>query len=146
MKILIINGPNLNMLGKRNPAIYGKKTLDDIESLLQAEANKLKVELSFFQSNGEGNIIDFIQKETSGADGIIINAGALTHYALALRDALTDSSLPTIEVHLSNIYSREEWRAKSVIAPIAKGQISGLGWHGYVAALQVLVAELKKKD
>jgi len=146
MKILIINGPNLNMLGKRDKNIYGDKTLNEINSLLQSEANKIKAELLFFQSNSEGNIIDFIQQESINARGIIINAGALTHYSLALRDALIDSTLPVIEVHISNIYSREEWRAKSVIAPIAKGQISGLGWHGYVAALQVLADELNKKD
>ncbi len=146
MKILIINGPNLNMLGKRDKNIYGDRTLNEINSLLQSEANKIKAELLFFQSNSEGNIIDFIQQESINARGIIINAGALTHYSLALRDALIDSTLPVIEVHISNIYSREEWRAKSVIAPIAKGQISGLGWHGYVAALQVLADELNKKD
>ncbi len=146
MKILIINGPNLNMLGKRDKNIYGDRTLNEINSLLQSEANRMKAELLFFQSNSEGNIIDFIQQESINARGIIINAGALTHYSLALRDALIDSTLPVIEVHISNIYSREEWRAKSVIAPIAKGQISGLGWHGYVAALQVLADELNKKD
>ena len=146
MKLLIINGPNLNMLGKRNPAIYGNKTLNDINFLLQNEASKLKIELSFFQSNSEGNIVDFIQKEAVGAAGIIINPGALTHYGLALRDALTDCALPIIEVHLSNIYAREDWRAKSVIAPVARGQISGLGWRGYIAALQIMVEELQKKD
>jgi len=143
MKILIINGPNLNMLGKRDKNIYGVKTLDDINSLLQNEASKLKVDLLFFQSNSEGDIIDFIQKEVKSAEGIIINPGALTHYGLSLSDALTDSAIPVIEVHISNIYSREEWRAKSVIAPIAQGQISGLGWRGYVAALQTLVGELQ---
>ena len=143
MKILIINGPNLNMLGRRDKNIYGVKTLDDINSLLQNEASKLKVDLLFFQSNSEGDIIDFIQKEVKNAEGIIINPGALTHYGLSLSDALTDSAIPVIEVHISNIYSREEWRAKSVIAPIAQGQISGLGWRGYVAALQTLVGELQ---
>ncbi len=146
MKILIINGPNLNMLGKRNKAIYGSKTLDEINSILHDEASGLKVDLLQFQSNSEGNIIDFIQKEASSAAGIIINAGALTHYGLALRDALIDSAIPIIEVHISNIYSREEWRAKSIIAPIVRGQISGLGWRGYILALQAMVGDLHKKD
>jgi len=99
-----------------------------------------------FQSNSEGALIDFIQQEANSADGIIINPGALTHYGLSLRDALADTKLPIIEVHLSNIYSREEWRAKSVIAPIARGQVSGLGWRGYIAALRALVAELKRES
>jgi 3-dehydroquinate dehydratase-2 len=143
MKILIINGPNLNMLGRRDKTIYGGKTLAEIDSLLRKEGEALNVEVMTFQSNSEGAIIDFIQQQSDSADGIIINPGALTHYGLSLRDALADSKLLIIEIHLSNIYAREEWRAKSVIAPIAKGQISGLGWRGYLAALQTLVAELK---
>ena len=101
------------------------------------------VEIINFQSNSEGALIDFIQAESPKADGIIINPGALTHYGLSLREALDDTNLPLIEVHLSNIYAREEFRQRSVIAPIAKGQISGLGWRGYIAALRTLVAELK---
>ncbi len=145
MKIMVINGPNLNMLGKRNKAIYGDKTLAELDALLRKEGESLGVDVVSFQSNSEGALIDFIQKNSSQASGIIINPGALTHYGFSLRDALADSGLPTIEVHLSNIYAREEWRAKSVIAPIAKGQISGLGWRGYVAALRTLVGELKKE-
>ena len=143
MKILIINGPNLNMLGKRDEATYGEKTLAEIDSLLQKQSEELGVELATFQSNSEGALIDFIQQQSDSANGIIINPGALTHYGFSLRDALADTRLPIIEVHLSNIYAREEWRAESVVAPIARGQISGLGWRGYIAALQILVAELK---
>jgi 3-dehydroquinate dehydratase II len=145
MKILIIHGPNLNMLSKREKSIYGDKTLAQIDALLKKEARALKVEVVTFQSNHEGALVDFIQEQAGSAQGIIINPGALTHYGFSLLDALADSRLPVIEVHLSNIYRREEWRAKSIIAPITRGQISGLGWRGYVAALQVLADELTAK-
>jgi 3-dehydroquinate dehydratase-2 len=143
MKILVINGPNLNMLGKRNKAYYGDKTLPQIDALLKKEGKSLGADVVSFQSNSEGELIDCIQKNSSQAAGIIINPGALTHYGLSLRDALVDSGLPVVEVHLSNIYAREEWRAKSVIASISRGQISGFGWRSYIAALQILVDELK---
>lgn len=143
MKILVINGPNLNMLGKRNKAIYGDKTLAKLESTLKKQGKNIGADVISFQSNSEGQIIDFIQQNSSQAAGIIINPGALTHYGYSLRDALVDTGLPTLEVHISNIYAREDWRAKSVIAPIAKGQISGLGFRGYIAALQAMVEELK---
>ena len=146
MKILIINGPNLNMLGKRDKATYGRKTLAEIDSVVKKQGEKLDAEITSFQSNSEGALVDFIQQQSSSADGIIINPGALTHYGFSLRDALADSGLPIIEVHLSNMYAREEWRTKSVIAPIAKGQISGLGWQGYIVALQALLAELKGEN
>ncbi len=145
MKILVINGPNLNMLGKRDRAIYGDKTLAQIDTILKKEGKGLGAEIVSFQSNSEGALIDFIQENSPKAGGIIINPGALTHYGFSLRDALDDSELPVIEVHLSNIYAREDWRTESVIAPIARGQISGLGWQGYVAALQILAGELKVK-
>jgi 3-dehydroquinate dehydratase-2 len=145
MKILVVHGPNLNLLGQREPAIYGTKTLDEVNKLIQERARELGVEISTFQSNHEGALIDFLQDQAPGASGIIINPGAFTHYGLSLRDALEDTGLPIVEVHLSNIYAREEWRAKSVIAPIARGQISGLGWQGYVAALEVLVAQLQEE-
>lgn len=132
------------MLGRRERATYGDKTLTEIDSLMKKRAEELGVEVTTLQSNSEGALIDFIQAEAPQADAIIINPGALTHYGLSLRDALADSALPLIEVHLSNIYAREEWRQRSVIAPIARGQISGLGWRGYIAALEVLVAELGK--
>jgi 3-dehydroquinate dehydratase-2 len=143
MKILVINGPNLNMLGKRDKDTYGEKTLAEIDSLLQKQGKSLNVEVMIFQSNSEGALIDFIQEQSDSIDGIIINPGALTHYGFSLRDALADTRLPIIEVHLSNIYAREEWRQRSVIAPIARGQISGLGWRGYIAALRTLAAELR---
>ena len=140
MKVLIIHGPNVNLLGKREKTIYGEKTLAEINQLIEKQAKELAVEVAIFQSNSEGDIIDFIQAQASQAEGIIINSGALTHYGLSLRDALSDASLPTIEVHLSNIYAREEWRSKSVIASVVRGQISGLGWIGYQLALTALLA------
>ena len=143
MRILVIHGPNLNMLGKREKSIYGEKTLGEIDTLLKKEGQVLNIEVATFQSNHEGALIDFIQAQADTANGIIINPGALTHYGFSLLDALADSKLPVIEVHLSNIYHREQWRAKSIIAPIAEGQISGLGWRGYVIALQTLADKLK---
>ena len=140
MKILVVHGPNLNMLGSRQVALYGDKTLNEIDSLLQKRARELGVELETLQSNHEGALVDFIQEKSPEATGIIINPGALTHYGLSLRDALADTSLPIIEVHLSNIHAREEFRQQSVIAPIARGQISGLGWRGYIAALEIIAA------
>jgi 3-dehydroquinate dehydratase-2 len=131
------------MLGNRKEEYYGDKTLDEIDALLRQHAELLGVEVSNFQSNSEGALINYIQAESVKADGIIINPGALTHYGLSLRDALEDTNLPIIEVHLSNIYAREEWRQESVIAPIARGQISGLGWRSYTIALQALVGELQ---
>jgi len=145
MKILVIHGPNLNMLGKRDKSIYGEKTLKEIDALLKKEAKALDVDVVTFQSNHEGALVDSVQGQAGSARGIIINPGALTHYGFSLLDALVDTKLPVIEVHLSNIYRREEWRAESIIAPIAEGQISGLGWRGYVAALQILVSRLKAK-
>jgi len=144
MRILVLNGPNLNMLGKRDQSVYGSKTLEEINALLKEKAKELGAEIVTYQSNHEGALIDFLQAESSKADGIIINPGALTHYGLSLRDALADANLPTIEVHLSNIHAREKFRQKSVITPIVKGQISGQGWQGYIAALQTLASDLKR--
>ena len=138
MKFLIINGPNLNLLGKRDNAMYGSLRLDEIENNLNSEAERLNIDIEFFQSNHEGNIVDFLQSNSSNSDGIIINPGALTHYGISLRDGLLDSKLPVIEVHLSNIHSREEFRNKSVVSDISVGQIVGLGWHGYIYALNFL--------
>lgn len=146
MKILLINGPNLNTLGTREVSVYGVKTLRDIESLTLAKAEALGINLLTFHSNSEGDLVDFLQREAPLAQGIIINPGALTHYGLSLREALADTRLPVIEVHISNIYAREEWRHKSVIAPIALGQISGLGWRGYQLALEAISAHLKGEE
>lgn len=143
MRVLVIHGPNLNMLGRRDTSLYGDKTLDEVDSLIKSRAKELDVEVLTYQSNSEGTLVDFIQKESSRADAIIINPGALTHYGHSLREALVDAGLPVVEVHLSNIYAREQWRHTSVVAPIARAQISGLGWRGYVAALESLATEKK---
>ncbi|MFH1087897.1 MAG: type II 3-dehydroquinate dehydratase [Chloroflexota bacterium] len=145
MRILVINGPNLNLLGQRNRTFYGDKTLDDINRLLEDHAKRLKVEVVTFQSNSEGALLDFIHKEAPQSHGIIINPAGLTPHSISLRDALQESGLPVIEVHLSNIHAREEWRARSIIAPIAQGQISGLKWRSYTTALEALVGILKEK-
>ena len=138
MKLLIINGPNLNLLGKRDRSLYGSLGLDEIENKLNFEAEKIKINIEFFQSNHEWNIVDFLQSNSLNSDGIIINPGALTHYGISLRDGLLDSKLPIIEVHLSNIHSREEFRNRSVVSDISVGQIVGLGWQGYIYALNFL--------
>lgn len=138
-KILVINGPNLNMLGKREPGIYGCETLEDVYKKIEAFAEKLKCEVEFFQSNIEGEIINAIHKTYDGYDGIIINPGAFTHYSYAIHDALTSVKTPAIEVHISNIHKREEFRHKSVIAPACVGQICGLGTDGYLYALEALL-------
>lgn len=141
MKILVIHGPNLNMLGRREPEVYGSVTLDEINAALQERAAVSGVTLLTMQSNHEGGLIDFLQAEGWDADGIIINPGALTHYGLALRDALAMLKAPIIEVHLSNVYRREPFRHTSVVAPVATGQIAGLGWRGYLLALEWLVGD-----
>ncbi len=145
MRILVVHGPNLNMLGRRDKSLYGETTLAEIDELLKQRGQALDIEVMTYQSNHEGALVDFVQQQADSAHGIIVNAGALTHYGLSLRDALADSGLPVIEVHLSNIYRREEWRSKSVIAPIAQGQICGLGWEGYLAALNTLVGRLTEE-
>ena len=148
MRILVINGPNLNMLGKRETEHYGTDTLAVIERKLTRKGRELSCELTFFQSNHEGGIIDFIQEKTGTADGILINPGALTHYGYSLRDALIDSGLPVVEVHLSDINAREEWRRISVISDIVIKQISGLKTQSYLVGLEALaeyIGSRKKK-
>ena len=145
MRILLINGPNLNTLGTREPDVYGNMTLPEIEARVREKANALNVEVRAFQSNSEGALIDFIQAEAPEAAGIIINPGALTHYSFALRDALAASGLPAIEVHISNIYGREHFRRRSVTAACCWGIVAGLGWRGYVAALESLAAMIGER-
>jgi 3-dehydroquinate dehydratase-2 len=137
-EVAVIHGPNLNMLGRREPEIYGYLTLDDLNKKIQEQGEKLKLSLTIFQSNHEGEIVDFIQEGYNKYKGIVINPGGLTHYSIVLRDALVAVKVPVIEVHISNIYQREEFRHHSVIAPVALGQISGLGTDGYLYALEAL--------
>lgn len=135
-KVLIINGPNLNLLGTREPEIYGKTTLKDIEAELKNKAEKLNVEIECFQSNHEGEIVDKICGAKGNFDAIIINPAAYTHTSVAIRDAFAAVDIPAIEVHISNVYSREEFRHNSLIAPAVVGQIAGLGIQGYLLALE----------
>ena len=137
----MINGPNLNRLGIRDVGIYGSKTLAEIEAEIASKADEMGVQVEFFQSNSEGAIIDHIQAKSGEAAGIVINPGALTHYGYSLLDALTDSRLPVVEVHISDIHAREEWRRHSVTAAAAREQITGLGWKGYIVALEALVSQ-----
>ncbi|HIF72507.1 MAG TPA: 3-dehydroquinate dehydratase [Dehalococcoidia bacterium] len=138
--ILVINGPNLNNLGKRDASMYGTKTLADIQDDISAKASELGVVVKFFQSNHEGSIVDFIQESSGGADGVIINAGALTQVGYSILDALLDAGLPFIEVHLSNIHGREKFRQRSVFASKAIGQMAGFGPSGYIYAMDHITA------
>jgi 3-dehydroquinate dehydratase-2 len=135
---LVLHGPNLNLTGRREPAIYGTTTLAEIDAALEARAAALGWRLTICQSNHEGGLIDFLQAHFEACDGILINPGALTHYGLSLRDALAAMGVPIVEVHFSNIHARESWRHHSVVAAIARGQIVGFGWHGYLMALEAL--------
>ena len=142
MKILFLNGPNLNTLGQREPELYGKLTLGDIERLVRDRAKKLEAEIEFRQSNSEGDLVTWIQQARGTFDAIVLNAGAFTHTSIALRDAISATGVPTIEVHLSNIARREEWRRHSVIAELCIAQVAGKGPDGYREALERLREEL----
>ena len=144
MKVLVLHGPNLNLLGEREPEIYGAMTLVQLNNRLKAEAKKRKMILRIFQSNHEGELIDKIHSERKWASAMVINPGAYTHYSYALRDAIASVMLPTIEVHLSDIHKREDFRKVSVVAPVCLEQISGLGWKSYVVALDRLQEREKR--
>ena len=144
--ILLINGPNLNLLGKREPSIYGNKNLDQIEQELVSNAQKAECSLECFQSNSESKIVDFNQKNAESTDVIIINPGAYTHTSIAIRDTLLAVSVPFIEVHISNIFSREEFRKQSYFSDIAVGIISGLGFEGYNLALDAAIDLINKQS
>jgi len=140
-RVVVVNGPNLNLLGKRKPHIYGTRSLDDLNRFVNETAKQLDLEVSAFHSNHEGEIIDFLQKQGPGSAGIVINPGAFSHYSLAIYDCLQALALPVVEVHLSNIHAREEYRSKSVTARAARGVITGLGFKGYELALRYLAEE-----
>jgi len=144
-RILVVNGPNLNLLGTRETDIYGPITLDDLNERLNNLASELGLELTFFQSNSEGELIDFIQREASNVSGMIINPGAFTHYSYAIRDAIAAVEIETVEVHISNLHQREEFRQKSVVAPVCVGQICGFGPYGYAMALSYFSDTLEEE-
>jgi len=146
MRILLVNGPNLNTLGTREPEIYGTTTLAEIERAVSQLGSRLGAEVRCFQANSEGAIIDWLQKEQAAADGLIVNAGALTHYGLALRDAVAGAGIPAIEVHISNVWKREGFRHESLLSPVCVGTIVGLGGLGYDLALEALLRIVKGPD
>ncbi|HEX2179756.1 MAG TPA: type II 3-dehydroquinate dehydratase [Actinomycetota bacterium] len=145
MKIFVLNGPNLNLLGQREPDIYGLATLEDVRTMCEGRAAELGHEVDFRQTNDEGQLVDWIQEARTGAAGIVLNPAALGHYSIALRDAIAACDLPVVEVHISNIYAREEFRAKSVISAVCEGVISGLGVWGYAGAVEALSSILKNR-
>ena len=140
MTVLFLNGPNLNLLGTRQPEIYGRTTLSDIEAMVRRRADVLGVAIEFRQTNHEGELVTWLQQSRGKADAIVLNAAAYTHTSVALRDAVTACEVPTIEIHLSNIHAREEFRHRSFIAPVCRGQISGFGARSYLLGLEAAVS------
>lgn len=143
MRMLLLHGPNLNILGRRRPEVYGRTTMKQINEMVRVRAEELGWEILVFQSNHEGVLVDYLQAHGDECDGVIINPGALTHYGLSLRDALEAVEAPVVEVHLTNVHTREEFRRTSVISPVTLGQVVGFGPGGYVAALDLLVAHVQ---
>ena len=146
LKIIILNGPNLNLLGEREKSQYGNKTLNDIEKNCKVFAEKNKINLSFFQSNIEGELVNQIQESRNNQDGLIINAGGYTHTSVAIHDALKILKIPIIELHISNVYNREDFRHKSLISKVAKGVICGFGARGYLMSLEAIIKILKNEN
>ena len=142
-KILVLNGPNLNLLGTREPEIYGSTTISDINNLLKSRADESGIDIDFLQSNIEGEIVTAIQNARNNYDFILLNAAAFTHYSIAIRDAISAIDVPVIEIHLSNVHAREEFRHQSVIAPVVMGQISGFGVDSYIAALDIAIRKIR---
>lgn len=145
-KILVLHGPNLNLLGTREPGIYGRETLQDVNRMIEAEARKVGAELRIVQSNCEGELIGAIHEALEWGDALILNPGALTHYSIALYDAVRAAALPAVEVHLSNIHAREEFRQRSVIAPACLGQVAGFGAFSYILGLRAAIHHLEKAN
>lgn len=143
-KIAVVHGPNLNLLGRREPEVYGALTLEEINDRVRASVTDIS--LDFYQSNHEGELIDFIHAAWNWADGIVINPGAFTHYSIALRDAIAAIDIPVVEVHLSNVHAREGFRRESVIAPVCAGQIAGFGWRSYLLGVHAVLGKIEPQN